>query len=223
MLDENEVSGKDWFWKSANSGLIVLYYISDNQSGSPKNWSFPEPSFWSSMRRKKLAGSGNEIGVAFFTMLHNYLKARKVDLYTGSRCWARAIVMLPASSRPTNQPANQPMQAYLTSHYFRKKKMQCKPWPRSKLACPPSTRRRCLISCAQSFARITLVKCSYNDTPVLIVKKEKNRKWDPPPLCLLLRSSCLLFNSAELQRKCYNRFGFWGSWSYSQTHFSLEQ
>ena len=89
--------------------------------------------------------------------------------------------MLSASSRPTNQPANQPMQAYLTSHYFRKKKFQCKPWPRFTLACPPSTRRRCLISCAQSFARITLVKCSYNDTPVLIVKKEKNRSGIPLP------------------------------------------
>ena len=38
-----------------------MYYISDNQSGSPKNWSFPESSFSSSMRRKKLAGSGYEI------------------------------------------------------------------------------------------------------------------------------------------------------------------
>ena len=35
--------------------------ISDNQSGSPQNWFFPEPSFSSSMRRKKLAGSRNEI------------------------------------------------------------------------------------------------------------------------------------------------------------------
>ena len=43
----------------ANS--IVLYYISDNQSGSPKNCSFPEPSL--RMRRKKLAGSGNDIGM----------------------------------------------------------------------------------------------------------------------------------------------------------------
>ena len=39
----------------------LSYCISDNQSESPKNWSFPEPSFSSSMRRKKLAGSGNEI------------------------------------------------------------------------------------------------------------------------------------------------------------------
>ena len=38
----------------------LLYCISDNQSGSSKNQSFPEPSFSSSMRRKKLAGSGNE-------------------------------------------------------------------------------------------------------------------------------------------------------------------
>ena len=41
--------------------LIVLYCMSDNQSGSPKNSSFPEPSFSSNMRRKKLVGSGNEI------------------------------------------------------------------------------------------------------------------------------------------------------------------
>ena len=38
-----------------------MYCISDKHSGSPKNWSFPEPSFFSSMRRKKLAGSGKEI------------------------------------------------------------------------------------------------------------------------------------------------------------------
>ena len=60
MLDENEGLWKGPVLKvRTNSGLIVLYYISDNQS--PKNWSFQEPSFSSSMRRKKLAGSGNEI------------------------------------------------------------------------------------------------------------------------------------------------------------------
>ena len=41
--------------------LYILSYISDKQSGSSKNWSFPEPSFSLSMRCEKLAGSGNEI------------------------------------------------------------------------------------------------------------------------------------------------------------------
>ena len=58
---KTKVSGKDRFYYFANSRFIVLYCILDNQSGSPKNWSFPEPSFSSGMRRKKLAGSENEI------------------------------------------------------------------------------------------------------------------------------------------------------------------
>ena len=60
MPDENEGTGSN---SPQIADFIVLYCISDNQSGSPKNWSFPEPSFPSSMRRKKLAGSGNEIAV----------------------------------------------------------------------------------------------------------------------------------------------------------------
>ena len=60
MFNENK-----GLWKGpvlCNSLQIAdLYCISNNQSGSPKNWSFPETSFSSSMRSKKLAGSGNEI------------------------------------------------------------------------------------------------------------------------------------------------------------------
>ena len=52
---------------SSNNPQItdLLYCIAFQitKSGSPKNWSFPELSFSSSMRRKKLAGSGNGIGV----------------------------------------------------------------------------------------------------------------------------------------------------------------
>ena len=98
--------------------------------------------------------------------------------------------------------------------------MQCKPWPRSKLACPPSTRRRCLISCAQSFARITLVEYSYNDAPVLIVKKEKkNRSGIPFPCGFYFAHHFLIL--LHFEEKCYNRFEFWGSWPYSQTQFFL--
>ena len=58
----------------ANSGRIILHCISDNQSESPFNWSFPEPLFSSSMRRKKLAGSGNEIaGLLFFVLFSHTL------------------------------------------------------------------------------------------------------------------------------------------------------
>ena len=63
MLDKNE-----GLWTGSNSPQIadLLYCISDNKSGSPKNWSCPEPSFSSSIRRKKLAGSGNEIAACLY-------------------------------------------------------------------------------------------------------------------------------------------------------------
>ena len=62
MLDENEGLWKGPVLKVRKyRTYCIVYYISEDQSGSPKNLSFPEPSFSSSMRRKKLAGSENEI------------------------------------------------------------------------------------------------------------------------------------------------------------------
>ena len=63
--------------------------MSDNQSGSAKNWSFPEPSFLSSMRRKNLAGPGNEIAGDLLSM--RWERRRSLDavnkLEEGTAFW----------------------------------------------------------------------------------------------------------------------------------------
>ena len=83
---------------------IVLYYVSDNHSGSPKNWSFPKPSFSSSMRRKNLAVSRNEIGVAFSTPFY------WLPMLSAGDCYASYLL---AANQPANQPTNQPTNASL--------------------------------------------------------------------------------------------------------------
>ena len=63
MLDENEAPCK-----------LIL----DNQSGSPKNWSFPEPPFSSSMRRKKLAGSGTRLTQKSYAFLKTMFTLKSI-------------------------------------------------------------------------------------------------------------------------------------------------
>ena len=75
-----------------------MYCIADNQSGSPKNWSFPEPLFSSSMRRKKLAGSGNEIeepiiGLIIIDRFHNIQASKSLASIILKGCIAKKMAI----------------------------------------------------------------------------------------------------------------------------------
>ena len=65
MLDENEGSGKDQFLGDPDWLSEMQYNTTSSLFADFRTGPFQSPSFSSSMRRKKLEGSGYEIGLLF--------------------------------------------------------------------------------------------------------------------------------------------------------------
>ena len=97
MLDKNEALERTGSKSPQITDLLYCTdYTSGNQSGSPNNWSFPEPSFSPSMRCKKLAGSGYEIQMTS-RLVPSLGRGKYHDCFT---CFYKALFISPCFQSP---------------------------------------------------------------------------------------------------------------------------